>query len=332
MLQCLYLVVYGVAICYTGTIAEILERVFGLPTTMSFIITASAMCGVALRLYFLTGVGLNHPNAPGMFRQAFPMLLLLDTFWATSPLLLWDKILWGTLVCVVAMAPLPFTQRTLMLSAYPDKKSVNRQFRIARTWFAALVVLCVTQEARAAKLQPGTLKTWDAYVQLTEKRIDAELAGKSSFLVMDFKRADESRRIRSLLMSGQVFMEKMKTTDAGGRELAVDDGMIHHWFGAIFLPNTTLDVLLRWVQDYDQHQRFFKEVEQSRLVSRDNNTFNIFLRLMRKKVVTVHYNTNHTVVYREESDRRLQSQCCDQDRGTDWRGNTFRKGKACGRR
>jgi len=180
---------------------------------------------------------------------------------------------------------------------------VNRQFRIARTWLAGLVVLCVTQEARAAKLQPGTLKTWDAYVQLTEKRIDAELAGKSSFLVMDFKRADESRRIRSLLMSGQVFMEKMKTTDAGGRELVVDDGMIHHWFGAIFIPNTTLDVLLRWVQDYDQHQRFFKEVEQSRLVSRDNNTFNIFLRLMRKKVVTVHYNTNHTVVYREESDR-----------------------------
>jgi len=80
--------------------------------------------------------------------------------------------------------------------------------------------------------------------------------------------------------------------------------LIHHWFGSIFIPNTTLDVLLRWVQDYDQHHRFFKEVEQSKLLSRDNNTFNIFLRLMRKKVVTVHYNTNHTVVYRrEESDR-----------------------------
>jgi predicted Ser/Thr protein kinase len=124
VLQSFYLVVYGVAICYTGRIAEILERVFGLPTTMSLIITVSAMCGVAIRLYFLMGVALNHPNAPGMFRQAFPLLLLLDTFWATSPLLLWDKILWGTLVCVVAMAPLPFTQRTLMLHAYPVKKGL----------------------------------------------------------------------------------------------------------------------------------------------------------------------------------------------------------------
>jgi len=123
-LQCFYLVVYGVAICYTGTIGEILERVFGLRATMSFGITASAMCGVALRLYFLTGVGLNHPQAPAMFRQAFPLLLVLDTVWATSPLLLWDKILWGTLVCVVAMAPLPFTQRTLMLHAYPEKKGL----------------------------------------------------------------------------------------------------------------------------------------------------------------------------------------------------------------
>ena len=109
---------------YTGRIGEILERVFGLRATMSFGITVSAMCGVALRLYFLMGVGLNHPAAPGMFRQAFPLLLVLDTVWATSPLLLWDKILWGTLVCVVAMAPLPFTQRTLMLHAYPVKKGL----------------------------------------------------------------------------------------------------------------------------------------------------------------------------------------------------------------
>jgi hypothetical protein len=181
---------------------------------------------------------------------------------------------------------------------------MNRRPRIAKTCLAAFVFLCVTHEAHAAKLQPGTLKAWEAYVQLTEKRIDAELGGKSNFLIMDFKKADESRRIRSMLMGGQVFMEKMKTSDAGGRELSVDDGMIHHWLGSIFIPNTTLDVLLRWVQDYDQHHRFFKEVEQSKLLSRDHNTFNIFLRLMRKKVVTVHYNTSHTVVYRrEESDR-----------------------------
>jgi predicted Ser/Thr protein kinase len=121
-LQCFYLVVYGAAVSYTATVGEILERVFGLPPAMSFVVTVSAMCGLVLRLYLLLGVGLNHPAAPGMFRQAFPLMLLLDAFWAASPLLLWDKIGWVTLVCVVAMAPLPFSQRTLMLSAYPRKE------------------------------------------------------------------------------------------------------------------------------------------------------------------------------------------------------------------
>jgi len=182
---------------------------------------------------------------------------------------------------------------------------VNSKSRIARLWLAAFVVLLsVTHETDAAKLQPNTLRDWDTYAQLTQKRIEAELAGQSRFLVMDFKERDESLKIRNLLKSGQVFMEKMKTTETGGRELKVDSGMIHHWFGSIFVPEVTLDVLLRWVQNYDQHQRFFKEVEQSKLLNRNGDTFDIFLRLVRKKIVTVHYNTKHTVVYRlYEADR-----------------------------
>ncbi|HYR89683.1 MAG TPA: serine/threonine-protein kinase [Terriglobia bacterium] len=124
-LQCLYLAVYVVAIYYTSSIGDILERLYRLPATMSFVLTVSAMVGMIVRFYFLLGVGLNHPAAPGMFRQAFPLLIVLDAVWAASPLLLWDKIAWGTLICVAAMAPLPFSQRTLMLSAYPKRRGLS---------------------------------------------------------------------------------------------------------------------------------------------------------------------------------------------------------------
>jgi len=37
---------------------------------------------------------------------------------------------------------------------------------------------------------------------------------------------------------------------------------------SIFVPGIKLETLLRWVQDYDQHYRYFKEVEQSQMLSR----------------------------------------------------------------
>ena len=43
-------------------------------------------------------------------------------------------------------------------------------------------------------------------------------------------------------------------------------------------------------------------------MARDGESFKIFLRLVRKKVVTVHYNTEHSVVYRASSDARVSAE------------------------
>ena len=45
---------------------------------------------------------------------------------------------------------------------------------------------------------------------------------------------------------------------------------------------------LALMQDYDRNQDNYKpEVLKSRLVSRDGNDFKVYLRLMKKKVITV---------------------------------------------
>ena len=49
------------------------------------------------------------------------------------------------------------------------------------------------------------------------------------------------------------------------------------------------------------------EVEKSQLVSREGPEFRIFYRLRRKKVITVFYNTLHTVVYRQQDAQRASS-------------------------
>jgi hypothetical protein len=172
---------------------------------------------------------------------------------------------------------------------------------------AACLGLGTSTEASAATLKSKTLAGWETYVQSTEKRINGELAGNSNFLILDFKAPEEKERIRKVLMSGGVYVEQMESKDARGKEIQVEDGMVHHWYGAIFVPKVRLETLRHWLQDYNRHSDYFEEVEKSKLVSRDGENFKIFLRLVRTKVITVRYNTEHFAVYRDHSPTRLSS-------------------------
>ena len=173
--------------------------------------------------------------------------------------------------------------------------------------FALCLCLATPLAAAAAILQMGTLQSWDLYVQQTEKRITSELLDESRFLRLDAMKPADNTKVLSVLKAGNVYFERMKTLDSGGREIEVHDGLIHHWYGAIFIPGIKVDPLVRWIQDYDQQYKYFKEVEKSKLISHNGDTFRIYLRLKRTKVVTVHYNTEHTVVYRDNGPGRVSS-------------------------
>jgi len=78
----------------------------------------------------------------------------------------------------------------------------------------------------------------------------------------------------------------------------VDGGLVHDWVGSVFMPGATLEKTLAMVQDYDHHKDVFKpEVIGSRLISRDGNDFHIYLRMLKKKVITVVLNSEHEVKY-----------------------------------
>jgi hypothetical protein len=93
--------------------------------------------------------------------------------------------------------------------------------------------------------------------------------------------------------------------EAGSVE--IPNGRIHHWLGTALIPGAKLDDLIGWIQNYDRHHEFYDDVEESRLISRKGNFFKIFLRLKRKKIITVHYNTNHDVNYYPQGSGRLYS-------------------------
>jgi hypothetical protein len=114
-----------------------------------------------------------------------------------------------------------------------------------------------------------TVSAWERAVELTESRILRELSSKAGFLATDFLPRVDRESVSRALEAGEVF------TTAPGR-VEIPGGMVHHWLGAVLVPGADVEDLVRWLQEYDEHDERFDDVEDSRLLSREDR-FEIFL-------------------------------------------------------
>ena len=160
-------------------------------------------------------------------------------------------------------------------------------------WIALAALLAVP--AGAAELKPKTLEAFQQYVRQTEDR----LAASKTFLWAD-ESPERARRVRQGEVVVTPFHEKP--------EVKIKDGLIHDWVGSVFIPGVTLDRVLSMVQDYNHHKDAYKpDVIDSKLLSRQGNDFRIYLRVLKKKVITVVLNTEHEVQYSRVDGARWKS-------------------------
>lgn len=144
--------------------------------------------------------------------------------------------------------------------------------------------------AGKVRLNRETLKSFEAYIREAEGAMEQTLRSSASFLWSDGS-AERARQVRE----GQVVAEFW----SGRGPVKVPSGLIHDWIGAAWAPGTTLKSTLALIQDYDNHTNIYKpEVMASKLVSRRGNDFQIYLRLLKKKILTVVLDTDHDVEYR----------------------------------
>ncbi len=146
------------------------------------------------------------------------------------------------------------------------------------------------QGAKQTLLKPGTLRAFEAYVRKAEAEMDQTQLERSSFLWSDAS-SERARQIHR----GQVVAQFW----SGQGPVKVPDGLIHDWIGSAFLPATNLKKTLAIIQDYDNHKNIYKpEVMDSKLISHHQDDFHIYLRLLKKKILTVVLDTDHQVHYR----------------------------------
>ncbi len=122
------------------------------------------------------------------------------------------------------------------------------------------------------------------YVVTVEQHFDAQNASREGYLWID-----QDAQRREAVRKGEISVQQVRAPE-------VDGGTIEDWIGGAFLPNTTLDHVLKVDQDYPNYTRYYApEIVQARLISHQGNHFEVFYRLKKHKVVTVVLDTVHDI-------------------------------------
>ncbi|MGA7341241.1 MAG: hypothetical protein WBE72_16565 [Terracidiphilus sp.] len=115
-----------------------------------------------------------------------------------------------------------------------------------RTAFAILLIVLSTAVSEAVELRQDTLEAWDDYIGNVNLDMAQRAAGSRTFLWVD----DSPEILR------RVKHDEVVVTDHDPRK--VPHGLIHHWFGAMFVPNVTLDQVMGVLSSYDRYCEMYK--------------------------------------------------------------------------
>jgi putative flippase GtrA len=213
---------------------------------------------------------------------------------------------------VLGVAPIPANIIAIVLCSMVNFAA--SEVLVFRTASVAVVMLAGTlalpTEARAAdvamaELTPAAIAAWQQYQRQVDERYDRLASTHDPFFIEDLFKAPDWRRRAT---AGQIPMLRIDSLTPGGAEPSVPDARIHHWVGAVFIPNTTVDRVLRYLRDRaGRESEAFDDVVASKLIARDGDRLRVYMKLKRDSVITVTYNTEHNVEYRTLSAARASS-------------------------
>jgi hypothetical protein len=154
------------------------------------------------------------------------------------------------------------------------------------------MILCWMVQACIAQ-QDQTTQAFDQYITKAEARITQSRGKTDSFLLIDDLASAQRTKNMARLRQGELVIEKQGETPS-----EIPGGLMHDWVGSVLIPKVTVPQVLAVIQDYDHSTRYYSpDVVQSRLASHQGDDFHVFMRLRKKKFVTVVLDTEYNVHY-----------------------------------
>ena len=147
----------------------------------------------------------------------------------------------------------------------------------------------MAEAADKVELKPETLLAYEMHIASVDSPGEQTQQEHPGILGADV-RPERLAQLRNGTIIAELY--------SGKRPIQVPDGLIHDWIGAICIPGATIEKTLAVVQDYDNYKNIYQpEVIGSELTGRQENDFQIHLRLRKKKIITVILDTYHEVRY-----------------------------------
>ena len=182
-------------------------------------------------------------------------------------------------------------------------------FRNRNTVVVLAIAASLLVAAPAAWADPPPAETVRAFAQYVDKVAAGEAAaaaasagavpGRSGFLWID-----ESPVRRARVRADQIVIEQA----GGGTPAEIPGGLIHDWIAGAFIPGAHVERVIAVLEDYDRHKVVYgPDVADSRLLTHDGDRFTAWLRLVKKKVITVVLDTVHDATFTRGSGTRWQS-------------------------
>src|SRR5436190_279953 len=125
-----------------------------------------------------------------------------------------------------------------------------------RYWFRAyaflltpILILLSPRDVNAANLDPATLRVWEKYVESVNMRMGQRLLSDKTFLWVD----DDPSRLAKV-RAGAIVVESVGSLSPK----RVQSGLIHHWVGAVYIPNVGIKDALAVTSDYAHYKEFYQ--------------------------------------------------------------------------
>ena len=157
--------------------------------------------------------------------------------------------------------------------------------------------------AAATELKPQTLEAFNRYSAARDAEFDAEVQ-HDPFLWVDAQPEAKREEFYRRLRAQGVVIERLEQK-AQGQTFEIPGASVHRWVGIVFVPGAKVGDVVRLVEDYDHHSKYYApEVVRSKLISRDGGHFLTYLRFHKKHILSVTVDTWHEAWYRTISPTR----------------------------
>ena len=165
---------------------------------------------------------------------------------------------------------------------------------------AAALAIVSASPASGAEPKPDTVAAWNRYVADTEARLAP----------------DRSADIRN--------------DQPEGRAIGVPGGTIHDWRSSLLIHGVTVDAVVHALMNPGTPPPQ-EDVLESRVLRRSNDSLCVYLKLVRRTIITVTYDTEHQVTFHRHgpglaTSRSVSTRIVEadgRDRGFLWRLNSY---------